>query len=443
MQVTHKSGVHGLIMTLFYRTVRLIVATGFRGYFRKIYFTGLENIPDDKPLLVAANHPTAFLEPLLLATVLPLELHFITRGDVFQNPLYRYFLEALNMIPIFRFRDGFANMKNNHESIDHISKVLEQRKAVLIFSEGRTITEKRLRPIQKGTARMAFDSYQQSGDLDLQILPVSVNYTAPHSFRSAVMIAVGAPILLREYYAQYADNPNKTIATLTHDIGKKLLPLMVNIADSADDALAENAFTLYRNAFPEPVFPIYGKNERRLMAEREIANRLNEMPSTEKNEWNQKINNYFQTLKALKVNDLGVAQPYHATLGAFLTLLIGAVPFAIGAVFHAFPVWLAEKMRRERTNGVVEFEGPVLFAVSTWGMVLYYLLCFLLLLIFQARWFLWGTWVAMPFLGFYALQYWDKRAKYRAARQFLALKKAQQAELTATRAALLRQVRNI
>ncbi len=39
----------------------------FRLFFRKIYLNNTYGVPTDKPVLLAANHPTAFVDPLLLA----------------------------------------------------------------------------------------------------------------------------------------------------------------------------------------------------------------------------------------------------------------------------------------------------------------------------------------------------------------------------------------
>ena len=90
-------------MRLPYRFVRPLARIALKTYFSKIYLNGLEKIPADKPIILAANHPSAFLEPCILATTLPRPLHFMVRGDLFQKPLYRALLMSLHMIPMYRF----------------------------------------------------------------------------------------------------------------------------------------------------------------------------------------------------------------------------------------------------------------------------------------------------------------------------------------------------
>jgi 1-acyl-sn-glycerol-3-phosphate acyltransferase len=60
---------------------------------------------------------------------------------------------------------------------------------VLIFSEGRCINEWRLRPLKKGTARLAISSWQQ--DINLKVLPVAINYSSFRRFGKNMQISFG------------------------------------------------------------------------------------------------------------------------------------------------------------------------------------------------------------------------------------------------------------
>ncbi|HNA95205.1 MAG TPA: 1-acyl-sn-glycerol-3-phosphate acyltransferase, partial [Saprospiraceae bacterium] len=148
---------------MLYAVVRPVAKTGFKVFFRHIHIQGLENIPREGPLLLAANHPTAFIEPCVAACFQHRTLHFIVRGDIFKNPFYIKILKALHLIPIFRFKDGYTNLKQNQETFRYVNQVLQERKTILILVEGRTIQEKKLRPVQKGPARMAFGAYDAYG----------------------------------------------------------------------------------------------------------------------------------------------------------------------------------------------------------------------------------------------------------------------------------------
>ena len=96
-------------MTL-YHIIRPVITLAFRLYFKKIQHFGAEKIPLGKPLIFSVNHPTGFFEPTVLAcTFWEHDFYFITRGDMFKKPFYRRILESFFMIPIYRFRDGFAD----------------------------------------------------------------------------------------------------------------------------------------------------------------------------------------------------------------------------------------------------------------------------------------------------------------------------------------------
>ena len=91
---------------MLYRLVRPLATLCFLVSYRKIYFSHSENIPKDKPVILAINHPTMFLEPCLLACFLDHSLHFLARGDVFSNAFYKKLLASLHILPIFRLKDG-------------------------------------------------------------------------------------------------------------------------------------------------------------------------------------------------------------------------------------------------------------------------------------------------------------------------------------------------
>ncbi|RMF28723.1 MAG: hypothetical protein D6765_05605, partial [Bacteroidetes bacterium] len=158
---------------MFYPLLKFLVHWALKVYFRKIHFSGRERLPADRPLLLAVNHPTAFIDPILIPVYVRPVLHFILRGDFFSSPLKSWFLRQVNTIPIFRFRDrnGFEGLRKNREILDACAEMLHRGKHILILAEGVARHEKRLRPIQKGVARMAFRTFERFGDERLAIVP--------------------------------------------------------------------------------------------------------------------------------------------------------------------------------------------------------------------------------------------------------------------------------
>jgi glycerol-3-phosphate O-acyltransferase / dihydroxyacetone phosphate acyltransferase len=398
-----------------------LIGTAFNFYFRKIDYSGFENIPLGKPMLFSCNHPTGFFEPCLLACLThDMVYHFITRGDVFKKPFYRFLLEGLNMIPIFRFKDGYANLKNNGVLMENIYKILSENKSIIIFTEGSTITVKRLRPLQKGLARMAFGSYEEYGDIDLHIVPVGISYTEPHRFRSEAMVQFGEAIPLSKYYETYNQNNIKGVNELTHDLKTVMRPLIIEIEKPENDELTEHLLTFYRNSFPEPVFPIRQKSKRRLQAHQEIANRVNVLDEAQLAALKTRTDTYLSSLKQQGLDDFAVAQPWHANTKNTLALIIGFIPFAVGWLGHRFIVWYAQKTRKEKVK-YLEFVGPVTAGTALGMTIVQYLVLIILALIIN-NWAFSGFVFLLPFLGFYAILYRDMREKYRLCSKLKGLK---------------------
>ena len=396
-----------------YHIVRPVVTLAFKIYFKKIYYSGAEHIPQGKPVIFSVNHPTGFFEPTLLACVFwECDFYFVTRGDLFQNPIARRILENLLMIPIYRFRDGFENMRQNAAIMDQIRDMLSEGKSIMIFSEGTTRTVKRLHPLQKGMGRMAFSNYVKYGDLDLQIVPIGVTYSDPHTPRGEAMIKIGAAIPLSNYYDIHAENTAKAINKLTADVEAAMRPCLVHVAKEIDDELADRLLLLYRNSFPAPIFPIFERSTRRLLAQQEIADNLNQLPDNQRVELNEKAEIYFTKLKKLGVEDVAVVQPYHANFKNTLALLIGFVPFLIGWYGHYLPNWYSRKVRREKVK-YLEFEGPVMAGIAIAATLVQYILLIILAAI-VGSWSLWLLILTLPFLGYYSLIYNELWHNYRA-----------------------------
>lgn len=423
-----------------YHFVRPIATIAFKTYFKKISYTGTEHIPHGTPLIFSSNHPTGFFEPCLLACLTwDVEYNFITRGDMFRKPFYRRILESLNMVPIFRFKDGFSNLKNNAQTMEFIYKALADKRSILIFSEGGTQTVKRLRPIQKGLARMAFGNYDIYGDLDLHIVPVCVTYSDAHTFRSEAMVQFGAAIPLSKYYEIYAENNNKAVNQVTSDVQSAMRPLLVEIENPENDDLTETLFTLYRNTYPETVFPIIKKSKRRLLAHQEIAQNVNKMSESQLAVLRNNIDNYFKKLANHNLNDIAVAQPWYNDFKTLLTLIIGFVPFIIGYMAHFIPAWYGVKIRNERVK-YIEFRGPVMAAVAVGGILMQYLILLIIALIVN-HWAVYALLVLLPFLGYYSVIYKELLDKYRLCRHLKQVSNEEFEKLRKERDTVLNMVR--
>ena len=98
------------------------------GIFWKFRVFGLENIPRTGGVLLASNHQS-FLDPVLVAMVLPREMHFMARRTLFRNPAFRAIIAGYNAFAIER---DSADVKGVNSAIAR----LEAGNILLVFPEG-------------------------------------------------------------------------------------------------------------------------------------------------------------------------------------------------------------------------------------------------------------------------------------------------------------------
>lgn len=159
-------------------TLRLLVKLALKGYFRKIIVDGKENIPQNVPIILVANHQNALIDPLLLATHTTLNPYFLTRASVFKKSFVAKMLNFIRMLPVYRVRDGFATIQQNQGTFDQTYEVLRKNGTVIIFAEGSHSLIRNLRPLSKGFTRMAFGLKEKYPETHPVILPVALDFSA-------------------------------------------------------------------------------------------------------------------------------------------------------------------------------------------------------------------------------------------------------------------------
>lgn len=261
---------------MFYRGLKLLMKLVLRVFFRKVYLSGASHIPAGRPVILACNHPNSFLDAVLLAVLLPRPLHFLARADVFDTPVKRWLLGRLHLMPIYRLEEGASHLHRNEETFDRCYEILKNNGMVLIFSEGVCVLEKRLRPLRKGTARLAFGAEaNHQFNLHLQVVPVGLNYTYPSRFRQEVMIGVGAPVAVGPWQHRYLTQPGKAIREFNHVLRQELEKQIISIPFKDQEAPAEAAFRLSRAASADFFSATWFSASRsRLSAEQEIARQV-------------------------------------------------------------------------------------------------------------------------------------------------------------------------
>src|ERR671915_2579893 len=141
---TRRRGVNPFL----YWPVRLVVKACIRAYFR-LRRLGREHIPEGGVIL-AANH-RSFLDPFAIGYCLPRPVYFVTKQELFRNPILGWFLNCMGAFPI---RRG----ESDEESMETALQLLARGDAVVIFPEGTRIRTGSLARPKRGVGRLALQS---------------------------------------------------------------------------------------------------------------------------------------------------------------------------------------------------------------------------------------------------------------------------------------------
>lgn len=224
-----------------YAFIRWWATIFLRLYFRKTIIYGLDQVPEKGPLIVASNHPSAFMEASILSTVIKRPVHFLVRGDMF-HPRFRWLFDWTKQIPIYRQKDGMSNLRKNASSFDLTYKKLGEGAAVLIFPEAKTVLEKKLRPIQRGTAHLAFGTmpFLQPSD-QLMIQPVGVNFTEPRIPGTDVVVRFGKPFIASNASREDRD----AIEQFTIELSEAMDGLVIQVGDNVKELNYDLVASIY------------------------------------------------------------------------------------------------------------------------------------------------------------------------------------------------------
>lgn len=422
---------------MLYRITRPFATIAFYVCFRKIHMSHVERIPWDKPVILAANHPSAFLEPCLLACWLPKPLYFLARGNLFDHPLFAAMLRSWHIVPVYRAEEsGLQAVRQNFQTFEYCYRTLQQGKPVMILAEGRTEHEKRLRPLKKGTARVAFGAVQFDPTLDLHVVPVGVNYTDSLRWRTEAMIDFGEPIRVRDYLALYEQHPNKAMAAFTAELRRRLEARVIIIKDPADDAWVELLLEMDRHNRALSLWPPSDNDVQPLLREKAITERINALSKDEKDALRQKVEQWQKTLDTHGLTDLGVAQPGWYDGRVRSALALSWLPAMVGWLFHYLPIRFGKYISDTQVVRP-EFKLSVALGVALGATLLWYILWSLGVGLAggldAVLWF----WLLGPLTGLAAVWRGDLRSWYRQARAFRKLPESVQEQLRQHRKALL------
>ncbi|SDJ13805.1 1-acyl-sn-glycerol-3-phosphate acyltransferase [Frankineae bacterium MT45] len=130
------------------------------------YLEGAENLPTDRPVILASNH-LSFSDSFFLPLLVPRKVIFLGKAEYFVTPglkgwLSKQFFAGVGVVPIDRSGADAAQ-----DALDTGIRVLESGKILGIYPEGTRSPDGRLYRGKTGVARMALEA-------GVEVIPVAM-----------------------------------------------------------------------------------------------------------------------------------------------------------------------------------------------------------------------------------------------------------------------------
>ena len=407
--------------------------------FRKIYLEHQDRIPDSGTFLFGLNHPTAFLDPILLGTHVDEPCWYMLRGDKFVNRPVKWFLHKIQNLPIFRERDGGrAAVRSNLATMDFATDKLLAGEPTIILSEGLCRHERRLRKIQRGTARMMFQAYRKDPTKPVGIVPAGINYTFANRFRSSVYLTFGDPIYAADFAEAYQADKRETIDQVTQLLEERLRKLVVHVEDPSNDRLVDRLVPIVTNSFPDSgLTPTLDRAPARQALHRAVET-VNGMDTIQRNAFAEALDRYERLLEANGLTDAGLANPAYGTALRALGLIVSGPLAILGMLLH-YPLAIVTQRQAEK-----KVANPQFFASVRWGMGLALWLVFVLVwtigLAFAIGWLALLIPVLFYLAGRFALLWYESFDLWRKSVRIRSVSEAERTKLFKMRERLLTEL---
>lgn len=404
--------IYRILMTIFSLTVRI--------FFSSFKIKGKENIPANNPLLIVANHPSTFMDPIVMAVAMKRKVHFIAKGSAFKSRFAKWILPKFNMIPIYRKDFEPGEMHKNEDTFEKVFEILEQGGAVIIFPEGISITDRILKRLKTGTMRMALSVEERNNfELGVHILPMGLNFSNPHQFRSKVEIRIGEPIAIKKYEEKYKIDTIKAVHQLRDDVRVAIESLIFCVDTPSNDQLIARVETIYKRNFLE----VENRHHLELHEELEISELVRERVNyftlhdpQRVEQLAEMLENHSLLLKTLKLDgetvDIVGTEKSKFTFGDFCFYLCGLPLFIYGFINNFIPYKIPGIFNRQ-IKARPDFTGAILLTLGTFVFLFFYIFQTILIYKLSESYILAFSYlISLPITGLMAYSYYQRLSNH-------------------------------
>lgn len=408
---------------LIYRLLKVVLKFALFLFYKKMIITGREKLPTAGPLLIAVNHPNTLIDPLIIATLTKQRVGFLGNAGIFINRLVNAIFRYFHVIPIYRKQDLKPGQDtDNRATFAACHQYLEAGGTLMVFPEGTSYYELKLREIKTGTARIAL-SYEQKNNYqgNLQIVPISLDYADSLQFRTVVSVHVNDPIQVADYKELYEQDEKDGIVALTQEISDSLSEKIPITRDKDQEQFliqAHQFFTTYHT----PDAHLHTNPALSLTLRNALSSSLQALHDKKQvlyADLKEKLSRFYAKLEQLNITAGFISDRFQRKIipliyPGYLLLFILLLPFyLLGLSANYLPYKLPVRIYKA-LNVDVEYR-PSVFLVS--GLLLFplcYTGYFLLFNHFISDYWVYnlGFMLLLPISGFITLYFWRSMKRF-------------------------------
>ena len=374
--------------SLVYEVLRHLLGFALPKFFRTIEVKGMDLVPQNEPILFAANHQLGLMDPLAIILSQQEPVVYMARADIFKSKLSAWFLRLIKVTPIYRIRDGYENLSRNDKQLQLAVDVLVDRKRLGVMPEGNHGANRKLRPLVKGLFRIAFTAEQAlEGKAHVKIIPIGIDHGKYLHAGGDLIVQVGKPIQVADYLAAYTSNQAQGINKLKNRLADDLSSLMQDIRGKRYNdiyALSIYGCTTYlehlnRSGFVSEFKTTAGK---RFEARVALSKWLDLLENTQP-ERLQELSKHLETLEKLpgdansKAEFLEEMPTVKIHVAAFLASLL-----AVPGLLLNLPAWCVNRIITNKLEDKQMYNTFAFTIGLIFNLFFYPLICLLLSLIF-------------------------------------------------------------
>ena len=365
---------------MLYAFVKIMMQIAVNLFYKRIFSTGVENIPEKDAAIIIANHPSSLMDAAIIGIYTKRPIYFFARGDIFINRPVHFILKQLHMIPVYHHQQGRDTANHNDESFERAKQILENKGLIVFFPEGSSHTDRKLNPFKKGVFRMAFQTLSAPGfNGKLWIVPAGVNYSHPTASQSIVMINISEPILLNQFLPSYQTNPTATYRSCAQYFHSILLKQVLHIEDDRLQPLADRLLEMNRNNMAHQKY-----DADIFTAEKKCCDQINNLPENTAKAFEIRTAEYFSLLQAENIPDKIVSTKLSRPGWKKLLMLIVCPLFVPGYILNMPPILFAKKIVDERVYRKDFYSW--IYVVSSALLYITWICLFGIIILFLAGW---------------------------------------------------------